>query len=212
MTGKIQAAEEQKKEVGGRSADSKGQKRRSQIVDVARQALIDDGPNHLVLRDVAEKVGITHGNLQYYFPTKNDLLMAIFDQELEKYTASMKEAVSATSTRRGRLDAIVDTGIAMLKTPDTTLWRTIIALADHSPELAGILKKENDLYEEVLTEELALISPALPLLRRRHIARIIHALLDGLAVQYIYEDADSPEMRALAGEMKVALFAILEAS
>ena len=168
----------------GKVTGTKGQKRRQQIIDAAKQALIEGGANSLVLRDVADQIGITHGNLQYYFPTKNDLLIAIFDQAVEKYTESMKVAVSETSTSKGRLDAIIDAGIAELKAPETALWRMMMSLADHNPDMASILKKENDLYEQVVAEELALISPDLSLQRRRHIARIIHAILDGLGIQF----------------------------
>ena len=190
----------------------KGEIRRQQIIDAGKQALIEGGSNSLVLRDIAEQVGITHGNLQYYFPTKSDLLIAIFDQAVEKYTESMKLAVAETSTRKGRLDAIIDAGIAELKTPETSLWRMMMSLADHNPDMASILKKENDLYEQVVAEELKIISPNLSVQRRCHIARIIHAILDGLGVQFSYEDPESPEMRALAGEIKVALFSMLYAS
>ena len=196
----------------GKATGTKGQKRRQQIIDAAKQALIEGGANSLVLRDVAEQIGITHGNLQYYFPTKNDLLIAIFDQAVEKYTESMKVAVSKTSTSKGRLDAIIDAGIAELKAPETALWRMMMSLADHNPDMASILKKENDLYEQVVAEELELISPGLSIQRRRHIARIIHAILDGLGIQFSYEDAEGPEMRALASEIKIALFAMLQAS
>ena len=200
-----------KSQAGEKTTASKGQIRRQQIIDAAKQVLIEGGSNSLVLREVADQIGITHGNLQYYFPTKNDLLIAIFDQAVEKYTESMKVAVSETSTRKGRLDAIIDAGIAELKSPETALWRMMMSLADHNPDMASILKKENDLYEQVVAEELKLISPNLSVQRRRHIARIIHAILDGLGVQFSYEHPDSPEMRALSNEIKIALFAMLEA-
>ena len=208
----MNAEQPEKPQSNDKVAGTKGQIRRQQIIDAAKQALIEGGANSLVLRDVADQIGITHGNLQYYFPTKNDLLIAIFDQAVEKYTESMKVAVSETSTRKGRLDAIIDAGIAELKAPETALWRMMMSLADHNPDMASILKKENDLYEEVVAEELKLISPDLSIQRRRHIARIIHAILDGLGIQFSYEDAEGPEMRALASEIKIALFAMLEAS
>ena len=208
----MNAEQPEKPQSNDKVAGTKGQKRRQQIIDAAKQALIEGGANSLVLRDVADQIGITHGNLQYYFPTKNDLLIAIFDQAVEKYTESMKVAVSETSTRKGRLDAIIDAGIAELKAPETALWRMMMSLADHNPDMASILKKENDLYEEVVAEELQLISPDLSIQRRRHIARIIHAILDGLGIQFSYEDAEGPEIRALASEIKIALFAMLEAN
>jgi AcrR family transcriptional regulator len=189
----------------------KGDERRQSIIDTATEVLLEGGPGSLVLRDVAERLGITHGNLQYYFPTKNALLLSIFDGELEKFTEGIRSAVSGTSTKRGRLAAIIDSGIEELKSPSTALWRMMISMAEHSPEMAEILKKENDRYREVLAQELKQIAPSLSPQRRRHIARIVQAVLDGLAIQFIHENPDSAEMRALQSEIKAALVALVEA-
>lgn len=189
----------------------KGEAKRQQILDAAKRILLESGPDGLVLREVAVQLDITHGNLQYYFRTRNDLLIAIFDNEVAKYTESMKEAVAATSTRRGRLAAIIDSGLTVLRSPDTALWRIMMSMADHSPEMAAILKKENDLYEAVVAQELKQIAPKLSVQRRRHIAKIIHAILDGVGIQYVHEDPNSADMRALESEIKAAVFALVEA-
>lgn len=190
----------------------KGDARRQQILDTAKDLLIGSGPDGLVLRDVAERLGITHGNLQYYFRTKQDLLVAIFDREIVKYTESLHEAVAATTTRRGRLGAIIDAGLAEIRSPDTALWRMAISMSDHSPDMAALLKKENDLYQGAVVKELKLIAPELSIQRRRQIARIIHAILDGLAIQFAHENPNAPEMRALESEIKAALVALVEAT
>lgn len=189
----------------------KGDAKRLQILQAAKKILLEKGPDGLVLREVAEQLGITHGNLQFYFRTRNALLIAIFDGEVAKYTQGLKEAVSATSTRRGSLAAIIDSGLSELRSPDTALWRMAMSMADHSPEMARILKKENDLYETVVAQELKQIAPKLNAQRRRHIARIIHAILDGMAIQFVHEDPNSADMRALESEIKSAIFALVEA-
>jgi AcrR family transcriptional regulator len=189
----------------------KGDAKRLHILQAAKKILLAKGPDGLVLREVAEQLGITHGNLQFYFRTRNALLIAIFDGEVAKYTQGLKEAVSATSTRRGRLAAIIDSGLSELRSPDTALWRMAMSMADHSPEMARILKKENDLYESVVAQELKQIAPKLTAQRRRHIARIIHAILDGMGIQFVHEDPNSADMRALESEIKSAIFALVEA-
>ena len=189
----------------------KGDARRQQILDTAKSILIAAGPDGLVLRDIAERLGITHGNLQYYFRTKQELLVAIFDREIVKYTDSLHEAVSATTTRRGRLGAIIDAGLAEIRSPDTALWRMAISMSDHSADMAGLLKKENDRYQTAVVKELKLISPELSPQRRRQIARIINAILDGLAIQFMHENPNAPEMRALESEIKAALVVLVEA-
>jgi AcrR family transcriptional regulator len=189
----------------------KGDAKRLQILQAAKKILLAKGPDGLVLREVAEQLGITHGNLQFYFRTRNALLIAIFDGEVAKYTQGLKEAVSATSTRRGRLAAIIDSGLSELRSPDTALWRMAMSMADHSPEMARLLKKENDLYESVVAQELKQIAPKLTAQRRRHIARIIHAILDGMGIQFVHENPNSADMRALESEIKSAIFALVEA-
>lgn len=189
----------------------KGEAKRQQLLDTAKQMLLDGGVEAFVLRDVAERVGITHGNLQYYFRTKQDLMVAIFDQEVAKYTDSLQEAVAATTTRRGRLGAIIDAGLKELRSPDTALWRMVMSMADHSPDMAALLKRENDLYQAVVAKELKQIAPQLSAQRRKQIARIIQAILDGLGIQFVHEDPDSAEMRALESEIKAAIVALVEA-
>jgi AcrR family transcriptional regulator len=189
---------------------TKGELRRQQIVDTAKRVMLEHGLDRLVLREIAEQVGIAHGNLQYYFPTKRDLLVAIFDAEVAKYTDSMRSAVAATSSRRGRLEAIVESGIRELRSPESALWRMLMSMADHNADLAAILKKENDLYQSVLVNELKQIAPQLSLQRRRHIAKIVHAILDGLGIQQIHDEPDSADMRALESEIKAAIVALVE--
>jgi AcrR family transcriptional regulator len=111
----------------------KGQQRRREILDAAKAVLIERGVDNLALRDLGEQLGITHGNLQYYFPTKHALLVAIFDEELAKYTEGIHAAVRSTSTRRGRLAAIVDSAVVELKRPETALWRMLTTHAVVTP-------------------------------------------------------------------------------
>ena len=188
----------------------KGDAKRQEILDAAKKMLLTGGPEGLVLRELADTLGITHGNLQYYYSTRNALMVAIFDQELARYTDAMKRGVASTSTRRGRLAAIIDSGFAMLREPETALWRMLASMADHNPEMRAILKKENLLYERALADELRAIAPSLSLQRRKHVAKIIRAILDGVGMQYAYEVPNGAELRALESEIKAAILSLIE--
>jgi|JI10StandDraft_1071094.scaffolds.fasta_scaffold01704_11 AcrR family transcriptional regulator len=186
-------------------ARRKGRERRQQIIDTAKEVLMTSGITSLVLRDIAVQLGITHGNLQYYFPTKEDLLVAIFDQELIAYTDSLHNAAKQTTSRQGRIAAILDAGLALTKSKSTTLWRMLISFADQRPQLAEILKKQNMRYDTEVAEELAVIIPEVSEGRRKHIAQIVRMMLDGFSIQLTWDDPNSPEMRALESELKVTL-------
>ena len=190
-----------------RATRKKGAARRQQIVDIARQILIEAGEGGLVLRDVAEKAGITHGNLQYYFATKDDLIVAVFDQEVLRYTRSMHDAVNQTSTKEGTISAIIDSALTEMRSESTTLWMMLSSLARQSEALRGILKTANDRYDQSLAEVLGRIDVALSEQRRGHLAQMIRMMIDGLGVQSAYVDLSSAEVIALQSEMKVAISA-----
>lgn len=183
----------------------KGTARRQQVLDVARGILIEEGAAGLVLRDVADRVGITHGNVQYYFSTKEDLLVAVFEQEVLRYTRSMHDAAALASTKEGRISAIIDSALTEIRSESTALWLMTHSLARQSPALRNILQLANTRYDEALAEELASVAPTFSFRRRSHLAQMIRMMLDGFAVQCLYDDPSDPAVIALQGEMKAAV-------
>ena len=57
----------------------KGLQRRAQILDAASQRLVEVGMEGLSLNSIAAKVGISLGNLQYYFPYKKNCYSSCFN-------------------------------------------------------------------------------------------------------------------------------------
>jgi AcrR family transcriptional regulator len=190
----------------------KGDERRRQIMDKAKSMLLANGPESLVLREVAESLGITHGNLQYYFRTKHDLLRAIFDEEITGYIAGVERAVAATSTTRGRLDAIVDAGFVEVKSPSSALWMMMVGMAAHNLEMDAILKRENRIYCAVVAKALKDVAPHLSTARRNHIAKIINIMQDGFAIHLMHIDPKTSEVRALESEIKAAISALMNSN
>jgi AcrR family transcriptional regulator len=194
---------------GAEPVHNKGRKRRALVVAAARTRLIEHGITGLVLRDLADEMGITHGNLQYYFKTKNDLLKAVFDEEVQKYTVGLTEGVKGATTTAGKISAIIDSCFAVIETDETRLWRMLIALAGHDLEFAEILKQENQFFDKVLAGELAHIAPHLSKTKRKHIATLVRVMIDGVAVSFTYNEPSSPENAALKSEIKAVITHLL---
>lgn len=190
----------------------RGQRTKGMILSVAKMKVIESGIEGLVLREIADEMGITHGNLQYYFKTKRDLLAALFDSEIKSFTTGLQEAVAAATSKAGKLSAIVDAGFEQLKNVETKLWRALISVSDHDPEIAKILKTENEFYERTLAEELASIAPELSAQRCSHIAKIVRMILDGAAIEFTYNAPRSPSVIALKGEITAIVMNLVEAA
>ncbi|GAA4687784.1 hypothetical protein GCM10023347_49310 [Streptomyces chumphonensis] len=72
-------------------ATSKGNQRRTALLDTARRILLTSGGAELTMRAVADAAGIRLGHLQYYFPSRSDLLAAL----LERILADSLERIAA---------------------------------------------------------------------------------------------------------------------
>jgi AcrR family transcriptional regulator len=56
--------------------------RREQIVDAAAAVIAEQGLQNLSLSEIEKKVGMSRGQLTYYFKAKEDILVAVFDHML----------------------------------------------------------------------------------------------------------------------------------
>src|SRR5262245_54768418 len=54
--------------------------RREQIVDAAVAVIAEQGLQNLSLSEIESKVGMSRGQLMYYFKAKEDILLAVFDR------------------------------------------------------------------------------------------------------------------------------------
>jgi AcrR family transcriptional regulator len=59
-----------------------GSIRREQIVEAAVAVITEQGLQNLSLSEIEKKAGMSRGQLTYYFPTKEAILLAVFDRLL----------------------------------------------------------------------------------------------------------------------------------
>src|SRR5579871_4205070 len=60
------------------------QLRRDQIMDAAEAIIAGQGIHRLSLGNIEERAGMSRGQLTYYFPTKESILLAVFDRMLRR--------------------------------------------------------------------------------------------------------------------------------
>nr|WP_297425013.1 TetR family transcriptional regulator C-terminal domain-containing protein [uncultured Actinotalea sp.] len=152
--------------------------RREELVRAAITLVARKGFAAVTLRDVAAEVGVAHGLIRHYFPTREALLAAAFDTAVQDELAQLPPAVADP------LAALADWCTSSVE-QHYLVWIDAWAEAPRDPELATTLR----------THHLALDQHTAGLLRRaadagggrcddpEDAARQLTALLDGLAVQ-----------------------------
>lgn len=65
------------------------------LMDAVETVMREDGYGALTARSVAERAGLKHQLVYYYFPTLDDLLVATFDRHIDRYRARIDEAMAS---------------------------------------------------------------------------------------------------------------------
>jgi len=77
------------------AATRKGAARAARILDETLAVMTEQGHHELTLEEIARRVGIAKGNLQYYFPTRGDLLRAAFAQQIDRHKDNWLKGLQA---------------------------------------------------------------------------------------------------------------------
>jgi AcrR family transcriptional regulator len=170
-----------------------GSIRREQIVEAAVAIIAEQGIQKLSLSEIEERAGMSRGQLTYYFKTKEDILLAVFDRLVllmhqrigvpggEPSAACVQ---SAWAWAQHLLQKVVAEPPV---TPEFgALQYTFLAQMGHREDFR---KRLANLYEEWrsnmaqgFAEELA-SNPDGPPASPRAVASLVQAILHGLAMQ-----------------------------
>lgn len=167
----------------GAAATVKGERRRVEILRVARRILVAEGFDGFVLRLIAERVGITLGNLQYHYASRDDLLEALVRAEFARNRADVAALAARPGTPAVRLAAVARHLLEVWAHDGGRVYAVMSFLALHQPRFRA-------LHREIYAAFYADLAPVLRAFRPRASravllarARLITTVIDGALVQ-----------------------------
>ncbi|MEM7277096.1 MAG: TetR/AcrR family transcriptional regulator [Pseudomonadota bacterium] len=168
----------------GTAKRQRGRARAENILNCARTIFIRDGLEGLTTRKIAQELGISLGNLTYYFPNKEKLLRALIEDVLSDYHQAFElERVRFPDDPQGRFLAYLDHLIDDCQNDDSrTFFFQIWALAKHNKVVANL---RDEIYRVARADALELISALRPEASGREINEIVTlfvAMIEGLHV------------------------------
>jgi AcrR family transcriptional regulator len=159
----------------------KGQQTIVNILAAAEALVIDEGYHNLTLRKVAGSAGLTIGNLQYYFPSKESLIAAMFDNAIEPYLERFEEILAtAGPDPEKQFIALVSLVIRDLNQRSTTkFFPEVWALANHYGHAEEFMDAMYDKYRQVLVDVIREVNPALSGDQSQRLALFISSSIEG---------------------------------
>ena len=183
--------------------------RKDQIIDVARELMIDEGLSAVTMRRVARESGISPGNLHYHFSNYELMLGALLDAVLEPYLIKF-ETLKAESQGNPvtALTAVLEYVLDDLASKKTAMFfPELWVLANRDDKAEQQMGKLYDTYMGVLIGLINDIRPDLSKKRTKEIALYICASIEGQTVFIGYETTYKQHRKALK---KITLTTIMK--
>lgn len=166
-----------------RRSGQKGEHRRAEILAAARRLLVDEGYDRFVLRDIAARVGVMLGNLQYYYATRDDLLEALIRAEFAANQAEIAAIATGPGDADTRLAAITRHLIAVWARDGGRVYAVMSFLALHHDRFRALHREIYAAFYESLLPILRELRPRTSRAELLETARLVTTVIDGALVQ-----------------------------
>jgi AcrR family transcriptional regulator len=95
------------------------------IIHAARRRFLEDGVDGASLRKIAREAGTNIGMIYYYFPTKDDLFLAVVEEIYAKVLAQVEEAIVGEESFEARVSALY-ARIAAFEADEVDVLRLVV--------------------------------------------------------------------------------------
>lgn len=144
---------------------------------------VDEGYYNFSLRKVAFKAGVSIGNLQHHFPTKEILLSVMLDHIVSGYLEDFENLMMATESPADQLCGIVRSVVEDSRNRETVMFfPELWSLANHDPNARKLMDKMYSKYMAVYSHVIRQINADLSDDQIKKASVFIAASLEGLGL------------------------------
>jgi AcrR family transcriptional regulator len=107
--GEEEGAMMQTRQVAARSLKEKQrQEREMLILKVAEEVLMEKGYYESSIDEIAGRVGVAKGTVYLHFPSKEDMVLAIFARDMQDFVQSIRAVIALRNTAQEKLFALLE--------------------------------------------------------------------------------------------------------
>jgi len=167
-----------------KASSTKGKSKVEEILNAARDLLIEEGYASLSMRKIAARCKMTVGNLSYYYSSKTDLLSDLTTAVLQEYSGWWDDVMADESlTHEEQFVAILSFIMKDLTTPETTsFFPELWTLANHETFAIDAVDYIYQQEHDMLVEMVSRLNPALDSEDRKILAVHLIATMEGHTV------------------------------
>ena len=168
--------------------------RRAQLLDAAAHLFSDRGFHATSMRDIAKTVGMLSGSIYYHFESKEEMLLAVYEEGERRVAEAVDTAVAGATTPWERIEAACAAHLrALIANRDYT--QAMIRTRPHEAGAFAVrirdLRQDYEMRFRRLIEDL----PLPPEIDHHYLRLLLFGALNWSQVWY-HSGGDSPEVVA----------------
>lgn len=124
------------------------QEREALILQAAEEVLVEKGYHEMSMDEIAARVGIAKGTVYLHFASKEDLVFALFERDMQKFQELVEASIDPASTVRAKMETILHLMFEGLLSKRIRLLYTI----NNSSELRKIFLEKKGCMREMMEQ------------------------------------------------------------
>jgi len=154
--------------------------RRAHILAAARRCFVRDGFHQTSMQDLVSEAGLSSGAVYRYFPSKDAMIEAIAEQNLEEVTAVLRDSLASGVTVGDAMACVLrHVGARHAEDDFAAIAVLVWSEALRNPTLAARLRESNEAAAQALSEK----HPTGQQVPARAVADLLLCVLPGYLMQ-----------------------------
>jgi AcrR family transcriptional regulator len=167
---------------------------RDKIITSAYKVLAEQGYDKCSMKEIAREAGVAQGLINYYFASKDDLLLELFKRESDRYCSEMVKVTAFPMNKDIILNSILYASQLVEKLPDSHRLRyELFAIGLRSDKGRKAISHCFDQGRQTVIAAMDRL-PISEKINKQALSSIVVAALDGLSLQKMSDpnfDADA---------------------
>jgi AcrR family transcriptional regulator len=176
---------------------------RDEVLAAAARVVAERGVDQTRFADVSDEAGVPISTLQYYFGSREDLILAVFDHSWRTEHEALAAALDATPGPWDRITLLVRTGLEGFSGTDDVRGRLLleaVRMGIRDPETRADVLSDYTAWRELLSAAIVAGTEAgtfSPAISADEVALVTLALVDGTGLPLALADPAVDEASAV---------------
>ena len=126
--------------------------KRERIIASAGKLFGDKGYHNTTTAEIAEAAGVAAGTIYIYFSSKEELLVAVFEEFLGRHMERLREGVAREQTPEGKVKRLLSLGLELMEANPDSARIFLSQLRQSTTMIKMVAKRSSRAYKDIIEE------------------------------------------------------------